>query len=239
MRSRLVGILWGLIIGLNALPGQAQISDPQVEQVAEAIRQVTLSTRVKIEGLYSDWQVSPENISRWSTKCTGKQISPQLFASDALQARNIVVCVLRDVVRTEYQASGKSENLAVRRTAAWWMTGVPEQYLKEDVAAYSEKVWQLYQRPNLLSQRPPSPARSPDVNRNLVYDRYMKAAAVARQQKDLKTALLYFKRALDERPKDAAATEAIAVLERQNNANPVNRPVPQSTPSVTPAPNLK
>jgi hypothetical protein len=46
-----------------------------------------------------------------------------------------------------------------------------------------------------------------------MYDRYMQAAYTAYNEKDLNKAMLYFKRALDERPKDPFATKAIETVE--------------------------
>jgi hypothetical protein len=246
MRSRLVKTIFSLSLGLwlNAQPGQAQIADPQVERVAEALRQVSLSTGVKIDGLYSDWQVKPENVTNWSRKCTGKEIAPATFAADSTQARRIVVCVLRDVMRDEYQAS-KNEILTVRRTAAWWLTGVSGRYLNTDIAPYTQQVVDFYLQPNRAASQPTPPLKPVNVPKaapapvpNPVYERYLKAGNAASQRQDRPTALLYFKRALDERPNDATAMQAILTIEAQT---PENRPAwPQPTPS-TPfnLPNLK
>ncbi len=239
MRSRLIKILFSLsfVLGVSVQPGQAQITDPQVERVTEAIRQAALSTGVKIDGLYSDWQVKPENVTRWSRKCTGKELSPPAFAADATQARRIVICVLRDVMRDEYQASQNNEIVAVRRTAAWWMTGVSGRYLSRDIAAYTQKVADFYQQPNLAANYPNTPpkpvtsakiATSPSLEPlpNPVYERYIKAGKAANQRQDLATALLYFKRALDERPNDAAAMQAILAIETQTKGSRPNFPLP-------------
>jgi hypothetical protein len=234
-------------MGVSAKPSQAQITDPQVERMAEAIRQAALSTGIKIDGLYSDWQIKPENVTRWSRKCMGKEISPPAFAADSTQARRVVVCVLRDVMRDEYQASQNNEILAVRRTAAWWMTGVSGRYLSSDIAPYTQKVADFYRQPNLVVNQPsppkrpttppkPTPATKPEVLQNPVYERYIKAGNAAKQQQNLPTALLYFKRALDERPNDAVAMQAILTIETQLQESRPSFPLPQPTPSV---PNLK
>jgi hypothetical protein len=240
MRSQFVKILVSVSLGLGAgiSPGQAQltgrVTDSQVERVAEAIRQVSLSTGIKIDGLYSDWQIKPENISNWSRKCIGKDLSPQAFAADAAQSRKIVVCVLRDVLRDEYQASKNNELIAVRRTAAWWLTGVSGRYQSSDIAPYTQKVVEFYQQPNQAQPPRPNqvaqpPSSSPAANP--VYDRYVKAAKAANQRSDYDTALLYFKRALDERPNDAVAMQEILAIENQRQENRPIFPLPQPTPS--------
>jgi hypothetical protein len=42
--------------------------------------------------------------------------------------------------------SGNNESLAVRRAAAWWMAGDPEQYNSERISGYTEEVLQYYQQ---------------------------------------------------------------------------------------------
>jgi hypothetical protein len=49
-------------------------------------------------------------------------------------------------------------------------------------------------------------------NGTAVYDRYMQVAYSAYNEKDLNKAMLYFKRALDERPNDRFATDAIQTV---------------------------
>ena len=244
MRSWLLRIFFislSLGLGISPLPSQAQIADPQVERVAEAIRQAALSTGVKIDGLYSDWQVKPENVTRWSRMCTGKEVSPSAFAADTTLARRIVVCILRDVMRDEYQASQKSEIIAVRRTAAWWMTGVSDRYRNSDIAPYTQKVVDFYQQPNRAASKPGILPKSPigtkptpaaEILPNPVYERYMKAGNAANQQQDRPTALLYFKRALDERPNDAAAMQAILAIETQLKESRPNFSPPQPAPAI-------
>lgn len=66
-----------------------------------------------------------------------------------------------------------------------------------------------------------------------LYDRYMKAGYEATNRRDHETALLYFKRALDERPQDTYATQAV-----QNVQSYIKQPQPATgtQPSPTPPP---
>lgn len=57
------------------------------------------------------------------------------------------------------------------------------------------------------------PIVSVNAGRSTVYDRYMYVGYQAEQQKDYPKALLFFRRALDERPNDTYATTAIQSLE--------------------------
>ncbi|HEY9663291.1 MAG TPA: hypothetical protein V6C65_33000, partial [Allocoleopsis sp.] len=51
-------------------------------------------------------------------------------------------------------------------------------------------------------------------------DRYMAAGYEATQQRNYETALLYFRRALDERPNDSYAQQAIQNVERYRSRTP-------------------
>lgn len=57
------------------------------------------------------------------------------------------------------------------------------------------------------------PIVSVNAGRITAYDRYMIVAKQAEEQKDYKKALLFFRRAIDERPDDTYATTAIQALE--------------------------
>jgi hypothetical protein len=73
-----------------------------------------------------------------------------------MTARAILVCVMRDILNEQYKSSGNNESLAVRRTAAWWMTGDANQYNSGSTAPYTQNVLAFYQ-PSSSSQAP-SPA---------------------------------------------------------------------------------
>jgi hypothetical protein len=85
------------------------------------------------------------------------------------------------------------------------------------------------------------PATTPDTsqNRMTIYDRYMQAGYEAAKKRDSATALLNFRRALDERPGDTYATQAIQNIENfsrgQSSATPTS-PLPRSTASTPPQP---
>ncbi len=209
MRSRWVGLIgsFGASICLSALPAYAQVSETQVGKMVEALRQAAPKTVPKNDGLYSEWQVKPDTLSRWSKRCTGRELSPTEFEASPTTARSIVTCAIRDALRDEYRASGNNEFMAVRRVAAWWMTGDATSYSKPATAPYVEEVVSLYKWRTPTAATKPAPGTN--SNQTPIFDRYMQAGSAADQQKDAATALLYFSRALDERPNDPFAIKAM------------------------------
>jgi hypothetical protein len=234
--SGAIASLYVLAIGI--LPATAQISDRQVNAVVEALRQAAPQTGTANDGLYSDWQIKPENIPRWSRFCMDRELTPAQFEASPATARFVVACILRDVLQEQYEDGGNNELTAVRRTAAWWMTGDPDQYNSGAIASYIQRVVRAYQQQIASATSPPSPtppssssAQSPSTAetptpppRDTEYDRYMMAGYAATQQRDYDTALLYFKRALDERPNDSFAEQAIRNVEGYRNRNVYSKP---------------
>lgn len=139
-------LLGGLIasVALLALPAQAQVSDTQVGALVEALRQAAPQTGTKNDGLYSEWQIKPTNIPRWSRQCIGRELTPAQFEASPVMARGILVCVMRGVLRDQYRASGNNETVAVQRAASWWMTGDPTRYNNAPTASYTQKVLNFY-----------------------------------------------------------------------------------------------
>jgi len=216
----------GFVLGLGMLPAQAQVSNGQVAALVEALRQAAPQTGNPNDGLYSDWQIMGANIPRWSRSCLGRELTPAQFEADPNAARSVVTCVMRDVLQDEYRASGNNELLAVRRSAAWWMRGDPEQYNSAEISDYVQRVVTAYQQQEGRSAaapatpaRPTQPAaqtqRPPQTSD---YDRYMQAGYAATQAREFDTALLYFRRALDERPDDSYAEQAIQNVENYRNS---------------------
>lgn len=145
MRLLIAGTL--AILGLSALPVQAQqVSSTQVNALVEAFRKAAPQTGRANDGLYSDWQVKPENIPRWSRFCTGKSITPAQFEANPTQARQIMTCIIGDLFKDEYKASQNNEQVAVLRSAAWWMTGDATQYNRGSTASYAQQVLKFYQQ---------------------------------------------------------------------------------------------
>lgn len=201
-------------IGLIAAPVSAQMTDAQVDRIVEALRQASKPAK-PVAGFYSDWQVKPENITRWSKACGGKELSPQEFQTNAGAARSIVTCVVRDVLKQEAKAIGINETATVERVAAWWMTGDSTKFNARETSPYVQKVLKVYQTAS--AEKP--------VGSKSFYDRYMAAGIDAVQRKDEKTARLYFQRALDERPKDQFALQAIRNLAPQGRETNRNSPI--------------
>lgn len=209
----------GVVFGLAALPAHAQVSDNQVAAFVEALRQASPQTGREDDGLYSDWQIMPGNIPRWSRSCIGRELTPTQFEASPETARTVVTCVMRDVLRDEYRASGNNETLAVRRAAAWWMRGDPSQYNSSEIANYIQRVVNAYQQQRGSSRAVATPQPSTTTQPS-DFDRYMRAGYAATQQRDYETALLYFRRALDERPDDSYAEQAIRNVETYRSRTP-------------------
>ena len=151
-------------IGFWTIPAQAQVSDSQVSALVEALRLAAPKTGTENDGLYSEWQIKPDNIPRWSKQCTGRAIAPTDFAASPVTARSILVCVMRDILREQYNASGNNESVAIQRTAAWWMTGDGNQFNKVPKDSYTYKyiqsVLKFYQEQRSNAQSP-QPITSP------------------------------------------------------------------------------
>jgi len=210
-------------------PVQAQ-SNVQVSALVEALRQAAPQTGTKNDGLYSDWQILPANIPRWSKGCVGQELSIAQFEASPVTARAIIECVMRDVLRDEYRASGNNESMAIRRAAAWWMTGDPKRYNSGQTAPYTQKVLSFYQRQ--LGSRQPLPAERQQPE----YDQHMQVGYSATQKKDYQTALINFKRALAERPGDTYATQAIQNVTRWLQQRQAKLSMPTQPKSSQPVP---
>lgn len=141
-------ILISLIAALTfwAAPARAQVSDNQVQALVEALRQAAPQTGMVNDGLFSEWQIKPDNITRWSQSCIGETLMPAQFEANMDKAREVLGCVMGDVLKEQYAASNNNELLAVRRAAAWWMTGDPNQYESGQIAEYTQKVLDFYQQ---------------------------------------------------------------------------------------------
>jgi hypothetical protein len=159
-RLLLSGVL--VSVGLWTLPVQAQ-SAKQVTALVEALRQAAPQTGRADDGLYSDWKIQLPNILRWSRLCTGQALTPAQFEADPTKARQILACVMQDVLGDEYKATSNNESLAVQRAASWWMTGDPNQYNSGSIATYTKKVLGFYQQQlnNSQTQQPATPAQQP------------------------------------------------------------------------------
>lgn len=142
-------LLFGSLIislGLQSLPAAAQsVTDAQVSALVEALRQAA-PPQTANDGMYSQWQVLPGNISRWAKFCTKQDLTPQQFEADATKAKSIVTCIVGDLLRDEYKASSNNELTAVRRAACWWMTGESAACKSGATATYADKVVNVYQQ---------------------------------------------------------------------------------------------
>jgi hypothetical protein len=273
----------------DAPTGEATLSPTQVAQLVESFRLVAQqSTSKKSTTLYSDWRVSKQNISPWTQQCLSKDATPEEFDRDATTASQVVTCVVGRVLNNEYKAADRDEVLAVRRTAAWWMTGDASRYNSPGTATYTQRILDTYQKnqpiavvtqsaekPETPSEQPLKPVTASTVKpgtvqgkpasavtdkkatdkkepakntgpstdkvkpvaagRSTPYDRYMKAGYDAEKAQNYKTALTFFRRALDERPGDTYATTAIQNTESKLIALP-KPPAPKPSGSSTVVP---
>lgn len=135
-----------VIVLLWMLPAHAQVSSTQVQALVEALRLAAPQTGTENDGLYTDWQIKPDNIPRWSRLCINEEMTPAQFEANDRKAREVLGCVIEDVLKEEYPNSGNSEEVAIRRAAAWWMTGDPNQYNSGQTAEYTQKVLRFYQQ---------------------------------------------------------------------------------------------
>jgi hypothetical protein len=140
-------MLGGLIISLllDILPVQAQVTSDRVMALVEALRLAAPKRPAEEDGLYSDWKIKPSLIPRWSLLCINEQLTPEQFEADNVKARIILICVMEDVLKQEYPASNNNEELAIRRAAAWWVTGDSELYNIQPISGYTERVFNYYQ----------------------------------------------------------------------------------------------
>src|SRR6476469_640640 len=142
-------LLFGSLIisvGLQALPGAAlPVTDAPVSALVDALRQAA-PRQAANDGMYSQWQVLPNNISRWAKFCTKQDLTPQQFEADATKAKSIVTCIVGDLLRDEYKASSNNELTDVRRDACWWMTGDSAACKSGATATFAEKVVKVYQQ---------------------------------------------------------------------------------------------
>ncbi|WOD40488.1 hypothetical protein [Nodosilinea sp. E11] len=225
----------GVVLAVGTLPAQAQVSERQVAALVEALRQAAPQTGRADDGLYSDWQIMPGNIPRWSRSCIGRELSPTEFEASPDVARSVVTCVMRDVLKEEYGASNNNEILAVRRSAAWWMRGDPSQYNSSEIAEYIQRVVTAYQGQQGTAAAATAPQSSPpsvqQPPQSSEFDRYMAAGYEATEQRDYATALLYFQRALDERPNNSYAQQAIQNVEQYRTRTPEDTSVSQPEPN--------
>ena len=141
-------------IGASAL-----VSGNQVAQLVESFRSIAQqSTTVKSTTLYSEWRVSKQNIGPWTQQCLSAETTPEEFDRNAGTASKVVTCVVGRVLNTEYKNADRDEVLAVRRTAAWWMTGDASRYNSPGTAAYTQRVLDAYQSRSSIAAVPKAEA---------------------------------------------------------------------------------
>jgi len=134
------------LLGASGLAAQTTAGTEQVASFVEALRLAAPDTGRDDDGLYSEWQVKPDNITRWSKRCLGDSLSIDAFEADPAQAREVLECKMHEVLTEQLAAAGGDESVAVLRAAAWWMTGDPEQYDRPGTADYTQRVLEAYQR---------------------------------------------------------------------------------------------
>lgn len=136
---------WLLLLLTPGLSQAQQPSDAKVAALVEALR-VAAPPASADAGLYSDWRIKPDNITRWSRRCVNQEVTPEQFAADQALARTVLVCVLGPVLRDQFDQSNRNEIVAVQRAAAWWMAGDPAQYRTGATGDYTLRVLEAYLR---------------------------------------------------------------------------------------------
>ncbi len=145
-------LLWGVIASLGILPlpalaqPQKQVSDTQMAAMVEALRLAAPNTGKANNGYYSDWQVKPETLKGWSRNCLKKEVTPAQFENSPELARQVISCIVRRELNTQYTATKNNEIAAVRGVACWWMTGNYTGCNSGFTAAYVQKVVGYYQQ---------------------------------------------------------------------------------------------
>ena len=108
---------WLLLLLTPGLSQAQQPSDAKVAALVEALR-VAAPPASADAGLYSDWRIKPDNITRWSRRCVNQEVTPEQFAADQALARTVLVCVLGPVLRDQFDQSNRNEIVAVQRAAS-------------------------------------------------------------------------------------------------------------------------
>jgi hypothetical protein len=151
------------LVLLSALSAtaMAQSSNDRAElerasRVAEALRQISVRGQSRSPGYYSDWQVKGDRIPVWSKQCIGRSITPEEFDANQATAGGIVTCIVRGMMRQEILTTRNDESLAVRRVAAWWVTGDSNQLNTPVVANYTQQVLSAYQPRAAVIYEPPT-----------------------------------------------------------------------------------
>jgi hypothetical protein len=125
------------------------VADTQaVANLVEALRLAAPNT--KDPSLYTEWKMQAGAIASWTQRCVGVKIAPEELAENPIMTRDTVSCVIEAVLSEQASQTGGNEGLAVRRTAAWWMTGDAAQYQSKGIASYVDRVLGYYR--NLQSR---------------------------------------------------------------------------------------
>ncbi len=135
-----------LLLACAALSNTTAVALPDANQTAtlvEALRRAAPHTDDPT--LYSDWKMREGAIAHWTPRCVGVSVPPAEFAANPVMVRETVACVMGPVLEAQMAASGGDEDLAVRRTTAWWMVGDPNQYQAEgSINSYVSRVLRYY-----------------------------------------------------------------------------------------------
>ena len=215
--SRLSLTVTVLLAGLcGSALAQVTPSEQQVLALSEALRLKSDEGPGLTTGVYySDWQVESSAIPQWSKACLGRALTPLEFATSSETAESVVLCQLRDQLAAQYEVTGGNEPVAVQRVVSWWRTGDASRYGSGAVAPFAKEVLSLY-RQSLTSA---GEVAKPTSVQTTFYDRYMSAGYGATRNSEFSQAVAYFQRALDERPKDTFAQNALRDVMRQARAD--------------------
>ncbi|NJM57359.1 MAG: hypothetical protein HC857_07900 [Synechococcales cyanobacterium RU_4_20] len=190
-----------------------QLSNQQLLALAEALRlKASEGPGFAQEVYYGDWQVKGSSIPAWSKGCLGRSITPGQFADSPETARSVVLCVLKDEFQKALTKTQGNPAIAAQHVAAWWRTGDSERYREGAIRPFAQQVAKLYQQ-QLATVAPGSPVKLPATD--TPYDRYMSTGYQFSREGQYAGAVIYFERALDERPKDSFASNALRDVSRK------------------------
>jgi hypothetical protein len=86
------------------------------------------------------------------------------FSANQTAAREILACVMGDVMQEQFKATGNNETAAVQNSACWWMTGNPNGCSSGPTRDYVQRVLGFYQKQGSSSTPPAAkPAAQPAV----------------------------------------------------------------------------
>jgi hypothetical protein len=141
LRSLTLLALVATTLSLTAYRTAVGATDP-VTALVEALRQAAPHT--DDPALHTDWKMKEGAISHWTKRCVGVPVPATELEGNPVMTRQTVTCVMGPVLRQQMGQVAGDEEAAVRRAAAWWMTGDANQAQAPGIASYLDRVLSHY-----------------------------------------------------------------------------------------------